>query len=51
MSAWHQTDPNKAARDRQRTELLAKSPLRKPVAQDDTTDCPLFAAVDQGKML
>lgn len=44
MSGWKREDPGKAARDRQRAELIAKSPLRKPAMQFGVDGLDLFDA-------
>lgn len=38
-------------RDRQLMALRADAPMRPRADQDDTTECPLFQAVDQGRLL
>jgi hypothetical protein len=54
MSNWnapHQTDLGKVEKDRQIAELKARSPLRKPIAQDDVDGLALFDAQRSPVML
>jgi hypothetical protein len=43
-------DPNFPARERQRAQLKADSPIRAKTDQESTIGAPLFDAVDQGNM-